>query len=80
MLNFNRCKIAIVNVLQSAANKLNPIECANSFVSKDGSLRLPKQIMKALNIPNGGGVMFIKNRNNEMLIISDDEYCNRLSE
>jgi hypothetical protein len=48
------------------------------FVNELGCTIIPKAVMKRVGIPNGGGVMYLRELDGKTLLLSDDDYVRQM--
>lgn len=74
-----RKRVLELESLASKAPRLDlPEDAAQTYLSTQGVLRVPDHIRKALRLPGGtGGVVFIE-ENDEVKLLSDDQYLDKL--
>lgn len=64
---------------RSPAAQQEPVKGAvQCYVSMDGATRIPKAVMERVGIPNGGGVMYLRELDGKTLLLSDADYVKEI--
>jgi hypothetical protein len=57
------------------------VKAPMSYITPEGCVQLPKFVLNALGLPNGGGVVFhTTNEEGQVMILSNEAACKLLGE